>query len=55
MILGGLAQTPDVRVTVMPEAEWKVVRERKAAAPKHLKIRRKVSCPGPEAKGPAVV
>ena len=34
VILGGLAQTPDVRVTVMPEAEWKVLRERKAAAPK---------------------
>ena len=22
MILGGLAQAPEVRVTVMPEAEW---------------------------------
>jgi hypothetical protein len=22
VILGGLAQTPEVRVTVMPEAEW---------------------------------
>lgn len=33
VILGGLAQTPDVRVTVMPEAEWKALQERKAASP----------------------